>query len=167
MMRGLFAIAGGLLSILGAATVRGDTSVKGSETAPASVPDTLEQVASGKLPLEPLLIVYDDLHPLHGGLQLAIHGDGKIEQESRREKVGEPRAKAARADVLKLLALVRKHQAWEQRVPERPPVPDESRARLTIAWRDRQSVIWEWYNDLRANQRMIEIRELMKQIAWK
>jgi hypothetical protein len=132
---------------------------------PEKVPDVLEAVVSGKLPLEPLVILYDDLHPLHGGLMLAVHGDGRVDQEARRESVGKPR-KVSRENVLKLLALVRKHQAWEQRTPERAPVPDESRARLTIAWRDRQSVIWEWYNDLGKNARMIEIRELMKQIAW-
>jgi hypothetical protein len=163
MRRNLWCVAAAL-AILGAQAVRADTSAGGSQ-APPSVKETIEQVASGKLPLEPLVILYDDLHPFHGGLMLAVHGDGRVEQEAKREKAGKAR-KLSRADVLKLLALVRKHEAWEQRTPDRAPVPDESRARLTIAWRDRQSVIWEWYNDLAENKRMIEIRELMKQLAW-
>jgi hypothetical protein len=160
-------IATSILWIFCAAQARGDASVDGAkDNVPKALPDVLEQVAGGKLPLEPLVVLYDDLHPFHGGFWLAIHGDGKVEQDAKREQIGEPK-KVARADVLKLLALVRKQRAWEQRTPERAPVPDESRARLTIAWRDRQSMIWEWYNELAANKRMIEIRELMKQIAWK
>lgn len=72
-----------------AAAVNADTSAGGA--APASLPETLEQVASGKLPLEPLVVV-------------------------------------------------RRHRAWEQRTPDRRPVPDESRARLLmkqLAWRRR------------------------------
>ncbi|HUS65929.1 MAG TPA: hypothetical protein VMZ28_15360, partial [Kofleriaceae bacterium] len=58
------------------------------------------------------------------------------------------------------------HRAWEQRVPERAPVPDESRAHLTISYLGKSASIWEWFNDLEANQRIVQIRELMKEIAW-
>ena len=44
--------------------------------------------------------------------------------------------------------------------------PDESRAKLTINYNESSTTIWEWYNDLEVNQRIIKIRELMKDIAW-
>ncbi len=55
---------------------------------------------------------------------------------------------------------------WQQRVPERIPAPDESRAYLTVRYKEDRLEIWEWYNDLKKNQRILPIRELMKQIAW-
>jgi hypothetical protein len=129
------------------------------------VPAWLADVQAGKADLAPLVILYDDLHPFHGGLMLAIHGDGRVEQKAVRETAGKERT-VSRQELLDLVKLLVELQAWEQKTPERPPVPDESRARLTIAYRADQSHIWEWYNDMPSNKRMIVIRERMKKIAW-
>jgi hypothetical protein len=46
-----------------------------------------------------------------------------------------------REDLLKLVRLLIRQQAWVQRVPERTARPDESTARLTIRYRNDQSEI--------------------------
>ena len=114
----------------------------------------------------PDTVTYDDLHGLHGGLKLTVRGDGRVEQNAVREKVGQPKSAVAAVDLQRLVALLVELAAWEQRVPNRMPVPDESRASLSIKLDEKSSTIWEWYNDLGKNQRIVRVRELMKQIAW-
>jgi hypothetical protein len=127
----------------------------------------LQELAEGKGDLQKLVVTWDDLHGLHGGLKLTIRGDGTISQEAKFTKVGEPREKldpkGVRELVDKLLAL----EAWVQKVPERPAIPDESRARLTISAGGESVTVWEWYNDLAKNKRLVEIRDLMQKLAWK
>ena len=133
--------------------------------ADAPVKSMLERIEAGRLDLTPLAVSYDDLHPLHGGLVLTIYGTGKVEQRAVRQTLGRPK-QVPREDLLKLVRLLLREQAWEQRVPERAARSDESMVRLTIRYRNDQTVIWEWYNDLEANQRIIQIRYLMQRIAW-
>lgn len=134
---------------------------------PASVKTALSTLAKDERALKTLTVTYDDMHGLHGGLTLTIYGDGRIEQQAVREKAGQPKSIVATADLHRLVALLQEVAAWEQRVPERRPVPDESRTRLRITLDGHSSAIWEWYNDMSKNQRIIRIRELMKQIAWR
>ncbi|MBI3684180.1 MAG: hypothetical protein HY235_27720 [Acidobacteria bacterium] len=133
--------------------------------ADAHMKNLLERIEAGKLDLTPLAVSYDDLHPLHGGLVLTIHGTGKVEQRAVRQTPGRPKL-VPREDLLKLVRLLIREQAWEQRVPERAARPDESTVRLAIRYGNDQTVIWEWYNDLEANRRIIQIRDLMQRIAW-
>jgi len=127
----------------------------------------LQEIAEGKGDLQKFTVTWNDLHGLHGGLKLTIRGDGTISQEAKFTKVGEPKEKvdpkALRELVDKLLAL----EAWVQKVPERPAIPDESRARLTITAGGESVTVWEWYNDLAKNKRLVEIRDLMQKLAWK
>jgi len=142
---------------------------------PQDVPDpkreavrkALEELVKDKGELAKLAVGWDDLHGLHGGLRLRIAGDGKATQESVREKTGELKEKVDPKDLKELIQLLVKLEAWAQRVPERPAVPDESRARLTIAAGDSSVTVWEWFNDLGKNKRLVEVRDLMKKIAWK
>jgi hypothetical protein len=133
--------------------------------ADAPIKSLLERIETGRLDLTPLAVSYDDLHPLHGGLVLTIQGTGKVEQRAVRQTPGRPKL-VPREDLLKLVRLLIREQVWEQRVPERTARPDESTARLAIQYRGDQTVIWEWYNDLEANQRVIRIRDLMERVAW-
>jgi hypothetical protein len=127
----------------------------------------LQEMADGKGDLQKFAVTWDDLHGLHGGLKLTIRGDGTIEQKAVFTKVGEPKEKvdpkALRELVDKLLAL----EAWVQKVPERSAIPDESRARLTITAGGASVTVWEWYNDLAKNKRLVEIRDLLQKLAWK
>lgn len=134
---------------------------------PASVKTALSTLAKDERALTTLTVTYDDMHGLHGGLTLTIHGDGRIEQQAVREKVEPPKSAVSREDLHRLVALLQEVAAWEQRVPERRPVPDESRTRLRITLDGHSAAIWEWYNDMAKNQRIIRIRDLMKQIAWR
>jgi hypothetical protein len=145
-------------------------SLAGAAFADASagrgLPETLAEIAAGTAGHKSLRVSYSDLHGLHGGLTLAIEGEsGRVTQKAVRTRAGKPKP-VAHADMTRLVALLVKHRAWEQRVPERQAVPDESRAQLTISYLGRTATIWEWFNDLEANQRIVEIRELMKEIAW-
>lgn len=130
------------------------------------VRQALQAISSGHGDLAPLIVTYDDLHALHGGLRLTIRGTGKVEQEAKREPVGVARA-VSRKELITLAGLLAKHAAWEQRVAERMSVPDESRATLTITYGTNSVQIWEWYNDLEENGRIGEIATFMKRIAIK
>lgn len=132
----------------------------------ARVGGALTALAKDATGMKTLTVTYDDLHGLHGGLKLTVRGDGRVEQNAVREKVGQPKSAVAAVDLQRLVALLVELAAWEQRVPNRMPVPDESRASLSIKLDEKSSTIWEWYNDLGKNQRIVRVRELMKQIAW-
>lgn len=119
----------------------------------------------GRLEPGALLITYSDLHPLHGGLELTIDGSGNVQQQALNEEVKEAK-NLNLEEVMQLVTLLIELEAWQQTVPEREPVPDESRAILRIEAGDSESQIWEWYNDMSGNDRMIRIREMMKQFAW-
>jgi len=128
------------------------------------VRQALKEIAGGRGDLTPLVVTYDDLHGLHGGLRLTIHGNGEVEQQAERQPVGATRA-VSREDLIKLAALLVKHAAWEQLVPERMAVPDESRATLTVTYGPHSVQIWEWYNDLENNKRIGDIATFMKRMA--
>jgi hypothetical protein len=132
-----------------------------------AVKRALQDLAQGKGDLEKLRVTWNDLQGLHGGLRLTIQGDGKITQEVVRAEAGKPKEKVEAKDLQALVDKLIAHEAWAQRVPERPPVPDESRAKLTITVGADSVTVWEWYNDLAANKRLVEIRDLMQKIAWK
>ncbi len=139
---------------------------KADQSAGKCIQEALKALAEGKGDWKQFSLTYDDLHGLHGGLTLTIHGSGKVEQEAVREKVGEPKD-VSMANLNQLVNLLQKHKAWQQQVVERSAVPDESRARLVIKYKNDSVTIWEWYNDLPKNKRLAEIREFMKSVAWK
>ena len=74
--------------------------------------------------------------------------------------------KVTDADWRKLVELLRKHSAWEQQEAGRPAVPDESKARLTVSYGEDSTSVWEWHKDLKSNQRLLDVREAMKNSAW-
>ena len=113
-----------------------------------------------------LKVTYNDLHGFHGGLTISINGSGEVEQQALRCAVGEP-VRVTTDNIRRLIELLIELQAWQQKEPERMPVPDESRASLTIQVNGRSTLLWEWFNDLSANDRLIRISNLMKEIAWK
>lgn len=120
----------------------------------------LAQIAAGG-PAAGFAVTYSDLHPLWGGVTVALAGDGAYERV-RRAPGGQPQALRGRvpaAHVAELAALLRELAAWEQRVPERMPVPDEGRATLRIRCGEATTVIWERYNDLAATGRMVRVRD--------
>ena len=137
-----------------------------TDRAPLTIREALSEITARKLNPTPLSITYDDMHGLWGGLTLTIRGNGNVEQKAVKEEVGRP-GLVSRDSILKLVRLLLKEKAWEQREPQRAPKPDESKAQLVIQYGKQRSEIWEWYNDLDKNQRLGKIRELMKTIASK
>ena len=133
----------------------------------ATIRNALTQLARNEADFAPLAVTFNDLHGLHGGLQLTIHGDGKIEQKSMRIKAGAPKDKVAQDDLKSLVALLVKHEVWAQRVAERQAVPDESRSTLKTCYRGQCVEIWEWSNDVDKHARIGDVRKLMEKIAWR
>ena len=144
---------------------------QGSGAQPPNVAAEIEnafiQLNAGKGDLNLVTLTFDHLHALHGGLQLTIRGDGAIQQQVVRTKAGEPKDKVTQDDLKSLVALLVKHEVWTQRIDERQPVPDESRAILRTCYRDQCAEIWEWYNDLEKNARIGDVLKFMQAVAWK
>ena len=56
-------------------------------------------------------------------------------------------------------------RAWEQQVLQRTPIPDEVLATLLLKSSDVASPIWELYNNLERNNRLIRVRRLLLDLA--
>ncbi len=128
--------------------------------------DSLEAFLDGRVTATRLSIEYTDLHGLWGGLRLIVRGDGKVNQEALRIEAGQP-SDLSREDVERLVKLILENRAWVQETPERDPKPDEARAYLRVSVGGERGVIWEWYNDMQETDRLIRIRNLMTELAWK
>ncbi|MBL1127406.1 MAG: hypothetical protein HND44_02685 [Chloroflexi bacterium] len=92
-------------------------------------------MALSQRPSTDFSVQYDDIHGLWGGVWLRISGDGQYEY--RRQERGDPEATVTRGtipagNIRALARLLVELEAWQQRTPERAPLPDESRATLTI-----------------------------------
>lgn len=134
-----------------------------------NIEQQLTSLLANSPPFDALSVTYTDLHGLWGGLSIIIHGSGNVDQKSVRKGVPVkllPPRKLTKSDLRNLVTLLLDLKAWDQRVPERIAVPDEGRAYLRIKVGTVNSEIWEWYNDMKANNRLIQIKEKMQQLAW-
>lgn len=157
----------GLAVGLGLAAVRAADPPAKPKTDPGRVRDGLRALAAGKGDWSKLTVTYDDLHPLHGGLVLTIRGTGRVEQKAVGKTAAEPKAEVTREDLVGLVEVLIAQAAWEQKVPDREPREDESKAALTVTYDGHAVTVWEWYNDLAQNDRLVKVRERMKKAAWK
>ena len=117
-------------------------------------------LASQQVPAD-LSITYSDVHPLWGGTTLTARGDGYLERQiSPRGATAlmSSNVQISKQELLELVRLLVDLSAWEQRTAVRPPVPDESCAYLTISLDGRVSRMWEWFNEMRAENRLICIK---------
>jgi hypothetical protein len=124
----------------------------------------LRDIASGAS-LDDFAVIYSDMHGLWGGVTIALSGAGSYERAERPRGAREASIARAVVDergVREVAALLLAIEGWEQRTPERAPVPDESRATLTIRCRGAQSVIWEGYNELGRNKRIVRVRDHLR-----
>lgn len=129
----------------------------------------LTQLRDGAIPMSELRLTYDDMHPFHGGMTLTVRGSSLearyLERGVEPQQV-EPEPRPLPPEELRsLVDLLLELEAWEQRVAERDPVPDESRASLTIEVAGESSVIWEWYNDLTGNDRIVRVKLELERLA--
>jgi hypothetical protein len=126
----------------------------------------LREVAAGQGAGD-LSIAYSDLHGLWGGIAVRVTGDGDWERVTR-QRGGEPvtmRGRAGSDAVREIARLLLEIEAWEQRVLDAAPVPDESRATLTVRRGGAQSVIWERYNDLAEAGRIGRARDVLLDLS--
>jgi len=126
----------------------------------------LREAAAGQGSVS-LLVTYSDMHGLWGGVTMTLTGAGEYERTSR-EPGGPAVAVQHRVDGARVAAIVRlllEIEAWERRVAEQPPLPDESRATLTLRCGGAESSIWERYNDLAENRRLVRVRDALAGLA--
>ncbi len=64
-----------------------------------------------------------------------------------------------------LEALLLDLEAWEQRVDEDVVPIEASRAVLTLRAPDGRSQVWEWVNDLQAQERLVRVKMRLQELA--
>lgn len=129
-----------------------------------AVEESLRTIASDGESLPELSVTYSDMHGLWGGVTISVRGKGTYECTQRLTGAGAAEVVRGAIDpqlVRNLASLLVELRAWEQYTPERAPVPDESRATLTVRVANEEVPIWEWYNDLEKNARLVRIRDRM------
>lgn len=121
-------------------------------------------LASRWVPVD-LIVTYDDMHGLWGGSLLTVRGDGWLEGQVRQRGAQAPtssKTRVSQSDLLDLVRLLLELRTWEQRTPDAVPVPDESRAYLTINLKGNTGLVWERFNEMQANSRLIRIKRWME-----
>jgi hypothetical protein len=129
---------------------------------PTAVELALRAAAGGGNVPADFQVVYSDMHGMHGGTTIRLGADGTLASQHMQRGVLTERAGRVPADSIRaLIGLLVELQAWEQRTPPRPPVPDESAAGLRIHAGGEEARIWEWFNDMGTNQRLSRISGML------
>lgn len=139
-------------------------AIQGAPPEQRDVEPALRAIANGSRPATDLSVTYDDMHGLWGGTAITVTGQGTYQRSQRQRGAPTPHVESGSIDARQIRDLARllvDLRAWEQHTTERLPVPDESRATLAIEIGDAHVRIWEWYNDLAKNGRLIRIRDRM------
>jgi hypothetical protein len=127
----------------------------------------LKNLAEGRAS-QNLTIVYSDMHGLWGGVIITMSTSGAYELLERPRDVIVPnlmRKTVTPAHVQEVLRLLHETRAWEQQMLQRTPLPDEARATLTLKMGAVETSIWELYNNLERNARLIRVRRLLLDLA--
>jgi hypothetical protein len=117
--------------------------------------------------VDDLVLVYDDIHGLHGGISIALARNRRVIRKTV-DRVPDPvvtQYTATPEQVASLIELLIEIRAWEQQVPEVAPVGGESRATLTITIGDERGGFWERYNDMAKLGRLSRIKAALEAIA--
>jgi hypothetical protein len=115
-----------------------------------------------------LTIVYSDMHGLWGGVTITLSTSGAYEllERARGQVVPDMvRKTVTPGHVQEVIRLLRETRASEQQALQRTPIPDEVRATLTLRIGDVESSIWELYNNLEKNGRLVRVRRLLLELA--
>ena len=129
-----------------------------------SVENELKAIITGNRVPADLTITYDDMHGLSGGTTIIVYGDGRLERQTKKSGASAAKITRKRIDRHKLIELIQllvKLRAWDQLTPDRQPIPDESRANITISVNGSSSRMWEWFNEMPGNNRLIRIKARM------
>lgn len=112
-------------------------------------------------PAPGLELVYDDTHGLWGGIRFQLDAKGTLTRTDTPRGPDEPVRRTvtlSAEQVGELAALLLELQIWEQRSAPRTPLPDESKAELTVTADGHEAQLWEWYNEMAANDRMARVK---------
>ena len=144
------------------------TTDQGGSSDQDIIEHALRAVANGNDAQSDLSVSYDDMHGLWGGMTITITGAGRYRLVRRARGAGSAEVVEGSLDrqqLRHLASLLVALRAWEQETPERAPVPDESRAYLATRVANAEVVVWEWYNDLAKNRRLIQARDKMRDMV--
>ncbi len=111
-----------------------------------------------------LRVSYEEIHPTQDGPRLTIKGTGQIQQEGEGVDSG-MYPDLNLAEVENLVRLLLDIEAWEQRTPWRETASDETRAYLRVQVEGASSEIWEWYDELDDNRRIVQLLDQLKKVA--
>jgi hypothetical protein len=64
-----------------------------------------------------------------------------------------------------VIGLLLERRLWEQQTLQPTPLPDEVRATLTLRTGNIESSIWEIYNKLEKNGRIVRVRRVLLELA--
>lgn len=112
--------------------------------------------------------MYSDMHGLWGGVTSTLSSNGSYELLERARGAVVPdlmRRTVTIHQVQEVVQLLLEIRAWEQQPLQRTPIPDEVLATLTLKSGDAESSIWELYNNLERNNRLIRARRLLLELA--
>lgn len=110
-------------------------------------------------------IEYDDVSDFWGGTDIIVYSNGQITEKDIKpgdQSLSEKKGVLLPIEINELNKLILKYKVWEQIAPERQADPDETKAFLKINYGNKNSSIWEWYNDLNKNQRIIIIKNFLE-----
>jgi hypothetical protein len=127
----------------------------------------LKDLADGRA-TQNLSIVYTDMHGLWGGVTITLSTSGAYEllERARGQMVPDlVHRTIASAQVQNVIRLLLEGRMWEQQLLQRTPIPDEVLATLTLKSGDIESSIWELYNNLEKNNRLVRLRRLLLELA--
>jgi len=127
----------------------------------------LEDFAEGRA-AQNLTIVYNDMHGLWGGVTITLSTSGAYELLERKRGQVVPdmvRRTVSPTQIQEVVHLLLETRLWEQHPLERAPIPDEVVATLTLRTGDDVSSIWELYNNLERNGRLVRVRRLLLELA--
>ena len=127
----------------------------------------LKDLAAGRA-TQNLSIVYSDMHGLWGGVTITLSTSGAYEllERARGQVVPDMVHKTITpAQIQEVIRLLLEARVWEQQALQRTPIPDEVLATLTLKSGDTESSIWELYNNLDKNNRLVHVRKLLLALA--
>jgi hypothetical protein len=127
----------------------------------------LKDIAEGHA-TQNLTIMYSDMHGLWGGVTVTLSTSGDYERLERARGQVMPdmvRRTVAPAHIQEMLRVLLETRAWEQHALQRTPIPDEVLATLMLKIGDAVSAVWELYNNLERNNRLVQVRRLLLDLA--
>jgi hypothetical protein len=127
----------------------------------------LKDFAEGRA-TQNMTIIYSDMHGLWGGDTITLSTSGSYERLERTRGAIVPemvRKTVTPAQIQEVIRLLLETRLWEQHTLERTPLPDEVTATLTLRAGDVESSIWELYNNLEKNGRLVRVRRLLLELA--